>query len=104
MGGQEGEAFLSNLATVGRVAASTQNQALSARLFLYREVLRIDLPWMDGVVRVKRPANLRVVLTENEVRALLAHLDGTRRLVVSLSALQLGGAVAGRLAFARQGR
>ena len=76
--------FLSDLATVGKVAAATQNQALSALLFLYREVLQVDLPWMDGVVRAKRPKHVPVVLTENEVRALLAHLEGTRWLVVSL--------------------
>ena len=84
MGGPQVEAFLAHLATVGRVAASTQNQALSALLFLYREVLQVDLPWMDGVVRAKRPKHVPVVLTDNEVRALLAHLDGTRWLVVSL--------------------
>ena len=84
MGGPQVEAFLSHLATVGRVAASTQNQALSALLFLYREVLQVGLPWMDGVVRAKRPKHVPVVLTENEVRALLAHLEGTRWLIVSL--------------------
>ncbi|MFM9967237.1 MAG: integron integrase [Burkholderiales bacterium] len=84
MGGLHVDAFLSHLATVGRVAASTQNQALSALLFLYREVLQVDLPWMEEMVRAKRPGRLPVVLTENEVRALLAHLDGTRWLAVSL--------------------
>jgi integron integrase len=84
MGGPQVEAFLSHLATVGRVAASTQNQALSALLFLYREVLQVELPWMEGVVRAKRPKHVPVVLTENEVRALLAQLEGTRWLVVSL--------------------
>src|SRR3970282_1881747 len=83
-GSPEVEAFLSHLATVGRVAPSTQNQALSSLLFLYREVLGIELPWMDGVVRAKRPARVPVVLTEAEVRALLARLDGTRWLAVSL--------------------
>jgi site-specific recombinase XerD len=78
MGGLQVEAFLSHLATVGRVAASTQNQALSALLFLYREVLQVDLPWLDGVVRAKRPKHVPVVLTENEVRALLAQLEGAR--------------------------
>lgn len=48
-------AFLTHLAVEGRVAASTQNQALSALLFLYREVLGINLPWLDGVVRAKQP-------------------------------------------------
>ena len=77
MGGPEVEAFLSHLATEGRVAPSTQNQALAALLFLYREVLAKELPWMDGMVRAKRPAHVPVVLTGNEVRALLAQLDGT---------------------------
>ncbi len=84
MGGPQVETFLSHLATVGRVAASTQNRALSALLFLYREVFQVNLPWMDGVVRAKRPAHLPVVLTENEVRSLLAHVEGTRWLVISL--------------------
>ncbi len=84
MGGPEVESFLSHLATEGRVAPSTQNQALAALLFLYREVLQKDLPWMDGVVRAKRTAHVPVVLTENEVRALLAQLDGTRWLAASL--------------------
>src|SRR5688572_1442677 len=60
MGAGEVEAFLTHLAVSGRVAASTQNQALSALLFLYREVLEIDLPWLDNVVRAKRPARLPV--------------------------------------------
>jgi integron integrase len=84
MGGSEVEAFLSHLATEGRVSPSTQNQALAALLFLYREVLEKELPWMDGMVRAKRPARVPVVLTENEVRALLAQLDGTRWLASSL--------------------
>jgi integron integrase len=84
MGGPEVEAFLSHLATEKRVAPSTQNQALAALLFLYREVLAKELPWMDGMVRAKRPARVPVVLTENEVRALLAQLDGTRWLAASL--------------------
>ena len=84
MGGSEVEAFLSHLATAGRVAPSTQNQALSALLFLYREVLEVELPWLDGVVRAKRSQHVPVVLTENEVRALLARLDGTKWLVASL--------------------
>ena len=84
MGGPEVEAFLSHLATEARVAPSTQNQALAALLFLYREVLVKDLPWMDAMVRAKRTARVPVVLTENEVRALLAQLDGTRWLAASL--------------------
>lgn len=84
MSAPEVEAFLSHLATAGRVSPSTQNQALSALLFLYREVLEIELPWLDGVVRAKRPQRIPVVLTESEVRALLAQLDGTRWLVACL--------------------
>ena len=84
MGGPEVEAFLSHLATVGQVAPSTQNQALSALLFLYREVLALELPWLDGVVRAKRSQHVPVVLTENEVRALLARLDGTKWLAACL--------------------
>ena len=84
MGGAQVEAFLSHLATEGRVAASTQNQALSSLLFLYREVLAIELPWMEGIVRAKRPARVPVVLSEGEVKALLAQLDGTRWLAASL--------------------
>ena len=66
------------------VAASTQNQALSALLFLYRDVLEVDLPWLDGVVRAKRPARLPVVLTRDEVRAVLQRLDGVPRLMACL--------------------
>jgi integron integrase len=84
LGGPEVERFLSHLATEGRVSASTQNQALAALLFLYREVLGKELPWLDGVVRAKRPARVPVVLSENEVRALLAQLDGKRWLVAAL--------------------
>jgi integrase-like protein len=64
MGTAEVTAFLTSLAVDSKVAASTQNQALSALLFLYREVLGVDLPWLDDVVRAKRPQHLPVVLTE----------------------------------------
>ncbi|WP_338846277.1 integron integrase [Massilia sp. W12] len=84
MGGPEVEAFLSNLALEGNVASSTQNQALSALLFLYREVLEQDLPWMDGVVRAKRPARLPVVLTEREVSAILERMHDTYGLLARL--------------------
>ncbi len=70
------EAFLSYLATDCNVSSSTQNQALSALLFLSREVLRIDLPWLDNVVRASKLRRLPVVLTQEEVRRLLAQLDG----------------------------
>jgi len=64
MGASEVEAFLSLLAVQGKVAASTQNQALSALLFLYRVVLGIQLPWMEGVVRAKRPKRVPTVLSQ----------------------------------------
>lgn len=66
LGASEIRAFLGHLATKGRVAASTQNQALSALLFLYRTVLRIELPPLGEVVRARRPARLPVVLTRSE--------------------------------------
>ena len=84
LGGREVEAFLSTLAVRGKVAASTQNQALSALLFLYREVLGTKLPWMEEVVRAKRPARLPTVLTADETRRLLAALDGRAWLIASL--------------------
>jgi integron integrase len=73
--------FLTSLAVDGRVAASTQNQALSALLFLYRDVLALDVPWLDGLVRAKRPERLPVVLTRDEVRAVLERLEGPPRLM-----------------------
>lgn len=84
MGAPEVEAFLSHLAVARDVAPSTQNQALAALLFLYRDVLEIELPWLDGVTRAKKPSRLPVVLTVTEVRALLAHLDGVHHLVAAL--------------------
>ena len=84
MGAAEVEAFLTHLAVEGNVAASTQNQALSALLFLYREVLQIELPWLDNVVRAKRPQRLPVVLTRNEVRAVLDRMTGVYGLMASI--------------------
>ena len=84
MGAPEVTRFLSSLAVDGHVAASTQNQALSALLFLYREVLEVDLPWMDEIVRAKRPQRLPVVLTRDEVRAILRRIEGTPRLMAFL--------------------
>jgi integron integrase len=81
MGKREVEAFLTHLAAERKVAASTQNQALSALLFLYREVLELPLPWLDDMVRAKQPARLPVVLTQHEVSVLLAGLEGTMALV-----------------------
>ena len=77
-------AFLTHLARVGRVAASTQNQALRALLFLYTEVLQQKIGWLDQVERVKRPARVPLVLTKEEVRRLFAHLHGTNRLMAGL--------------------
>ncbi|GAA5003175.1 integron integrase [Lysobacter lycopersici] len=84
MGGMEVERFLSDLARRDRVAASTQNQALSALLFLYREVLALDLPWMENVVRAKRAPRLPVVLSRAETLALLHHLAGREALMAGL--------------------
>ena len=84
LGAVEVSAFLSHLATERNVAAATQNQALSALLFLYAQVLGFDLPWLEGMVRAKRPVRLPVVLTEAEMRALLGELEGTRWLMASL--------------------
>lgn len=84
MGAPEITKFLSSLAVEGNVAASTQNQALSALLFLYRDVLEQDLPWLDDVVRAKRPARLPVVLTRDEVRTLLLQMHGVPRLMAML--------------------
>jgi len=84
MGAQEVTAFLTHLATVRNVAASTQNQALAALLFLYRDVLGVELPWLDGIHHAKRPRRLPVVLGRAEARALLAYMDGTHGLMARL--------------------
>ena len=84
MGGPEITKFLSALAMEGDVAASTQNQALSALLFLYREVLGQALPWLDDIVRAKRPARLPAVLSRDEVRAVIRQIDGPPRLMALL--------------------
>ncbi len=84
MGAREVEAFLTGLATRHRVAASTQNQALAALLFLYREVLAQELPWMDDIRRAKKPERLPTVLTRAEVTALLAEMSGVTWLMAGL--------------------
>jgi len=84
MGAGEVTAFLTSLAVQDKVAASTQNQALSALLFLYREVLDVDLPWLEDVVRAKRPQYLPVVLTRDETRAVLQRLNGVPRIMALL--------------------
>src|SRR5215471_2133384 len=84
MGADEVKAFLSHLATQMNVAASTQNQAFSALLFLYQEVLKEKLPWIDDIARVKRPPKLPVVFTQAEARAVLSRMHGTPRLMAHL--------------------
>jgi len=84
MGGVEVEAFLTHLAVDRQVSASTQNQAKAALLYLYKQVLGIDLPWLDEVVQAKTPKRLPVVLTPGEVRALLLHMQGMTGLIAQL--------------------
>ncbi len=87
MGAPEVAAFLTHLAVDRHVAASTQNQALSALLFLYREVLQQDFGWLNDVVRAKKPKRLPVVFTPEEAMAVIEQLEGVRWLM----ALQLYG-------------
>jgi integron integrase len=84
LGEREVTAFLNHLAGERGVAAATQNQALSALVFLYKEVLGQPLDWLDGLVRAKRPARVPTVLTVAEVQRLLAALDGAKWLMASL--------------------
>jgi len=84
LGAQHVDQFLTYLAVHGKVSASTQNQAKSALLFLYREVLVAPLPWLDDVEQAKTPKRLPVVLTKEEVQAILSRLEGTHHLIVSL--------------------
>jgi len=84
MGAKEVESFLSHLAVNGKVSASTQNQAKSAVLFLYKEVMQVELPWLSDVVSAKRPNRLPVVLTQAEVSKLLPHTNGTTGLILRL--------------------
>ncbi len=76
--------FLTHLAVEGRVAASTQNQALAAILFLYRDVLAIDLPWIENVVRARMPVRVPVVLPRADVQRLFAHLEEEFHLIAQL--------------------
>jgi integron integrase len=76
--------YLSHLAVKERVSASTQNQALAALVFLYRDVLGAELPWLDEIVRAKQSDNLPVVLSRQEVKLLLSHMDGTTKLMATL--------------------
>lgn len=84
LGAADVEAFLTHLAVAGKVAASTQNQAKSALLFLYREVLEMQLPWLDNITQAKAPKRLPVVLTVSEVQAVLSRLSGSHLLIASL--------------------
>lgn len=84
LGQRDVERFLTELAARDDVASGTQNQALAALLFLYREVLDMRLPWLQDVVRAKRPRRLPVVLSRLEVDRLLAALEGQSRLMASL--------------------
>jgi integron integrase len=84
MGAKEVEQFLTWLTVEGRVSASTQGQALAGLLFLYKQLLGVDLPWLDEVVRAKRPQRLPTVLTPEEVSSVLAQLTGTQALMGNL--------------------
>jgi integron integrase len=84
MGVDEIRQYLSSLAIEKQVAASTQNIALSALLFLYRDVLKLDLPYIDNIERAKRPRRVPAVFTREEVKAILAQLEGESYLMTSL--------------------
>ncbi|SEL58575.1 integron integrase [Atopomonas hussainii] len=84
LGGPEVEAFLTHLAVRRDVSVSTQNQALSSILFLYQKVLHVELPWLENVVRAKRPQRLPVVLTRAEVSSVFSQLDGSMWLIANL--------------------
>src|SRR2546422_1233800 len=84
MAEEEVAEFLTHLARDGHVAASTQNQALSALLFLYKEALKQEIGWLEGVQRAKRPSRLPVVLTRDEVNKIFAQLHGAHRLMAGL--------------------
>ena len=84
MGAMEVERFLTALAVEGHVSASTQNQALAALLFLYRQVLGIELPWMGEIKRARKPERLPLVLSRDEVMALLDEMNGATWLAAAL--------------------
>ena len=84
MGADEIRQYLSHLATEGHVSASTQNQALAALLFLYRDVLGLELPFIDGIERAKRPVRVPVVLTREETIRIVSQLSGVYHLMASL--------------------
>jgi integron integrase len=84
MGAAEVEAFLNDLAVRGQVAAATQNQALAALIYLYRYVLNQELPWLNEIVRARRPRRVPMVLSREETRAVLAQLPGVYWLIGTL--------------------
>jgi integron integrase len=84
MGAPEVTSFLGSLATLRNVSASTQNQALAALLFLYKEVLGMELPWLDDIPKAKRPRRIPTVLTQDEARRLLEQMNGTHALMARL--------------------
>lgn len=84
MGAAEVESYLSHLATARDVAAGTQNQAMHSILFLYKQVLGIELPWLDSITRARESKRIPTVLTQAETRALLAHVEGLSGLVIRL--------------------
>lgn len=96
LGVQEIREYLSHLAVDKHVAASTQNIALSALLFLYKQVLKVDLPYIDNIERAKQPERLPVVFTPEEVQGILGQLEGVTHLVASLlygSGMRIGECV-----------
>ena len=96
MGAEEIKAFINNLATNRHVSSSTQNQALSAILYLYKNVLRKEVGWLENIIRAHSSKRLPVVFTKSEVKEIFNYLDGIPRLVCSLlygSGLRLGEAL-----------
>ena len=81
---QEVSDFLTSLAVTRAVSAATQNQAMSALLFLYKEVLKLECGWIKNIVRSRRPRKLPVVLTRSETKQLLDELQGTHRMMAML--------------------
>ena len=84
MGQKEIGEFLTSLVRQRNVAASTQNQALSALLFLYREVLQVEMDWIEDFVRARKPERLPAVFTRSEAREILSHLTGSKWLMAAL--------------------
>ncbi len=84
MGATEIEAFLTDLAVERTVSAATQNQALAALLFLYREVLSVDLPWLEKFMPARKSSRVPVVLTKAEVKKVIGEMSGTNWLIANL--------------------